>query len=97
MTAPQTETRSAPAAPPHSPSSYPPPLPAEPLAAPEPPTKNELVRRQLGTLALLFLLTAVTLGVTSSSMDVFWSTLRFFLVLYTLLAWVAWLLNWRSD
>ena len=92
MTAPQTATKSAPPAP----STYPPPLPQEPVAAPEPPTKQELVRQQLGALALLLLLTAITLGVTSSSMDVFWNTLRFFLVLYTLLAWVAWLLNWRS-
>ena len=93
MTAPQTETRSAP-----SPiaSTYP-AAAQEPIAAPEPPTKQELVRRQLGTMALLFLLTAVTLGVTSSSIDVFWMTLRFFLVLYTLLAWIAWLLNWRTP
>lgn len=91
MTARQTETTSAPPAP----SSYPPRPPQEPVAAAEPPTKQELVRQQLGALALLFLLTAITLGVTSSSMDVFWNTLRFFLVLYTLLAWVAWLLNWR--
>jgi len=92
VTAPQTATYSSPP----GASSYPPPLPQEPLAAPEPLTKQQLVRQQLGALALLFLLTAVTLGVTSSSMDVFWNTLRFFLVLYTLLAWVAWLLNWRT-
>ncbi len=76
-------------------SSYPPLLAVEPVA-PEPPTKQELVRQQLTALALLFLLTAITLGVTASSLDVFWATLRFFLVLYTLLAWAAWLLNWRS-
>lgn len=93
MTAPQTRTNSGAI----GLSSYPPPLSGEPLVEPaEPPTKQELVRQQLTALALLFLLTAITLGVTASSMDVFWATLRFFLVLYTLLAWVAWLLNWRS-
>lgn len=72
------------------------PAPAQLTTPPEPPTKQELVRQQLVGLALLFLLTAITLGVTASSMDVFWAVLRFFLVLYTLLAWIVWLLNWRT-
>lgn len=91
MRAPQTGTYSDQV----GPSVYPPALPIESTEQ-EPPTKQELVRRQLTTLALLFLLTAITLGVTVSSIDVFWNTLRFFLVLYTLLAWIAWLLAWRD-
>ena len=88
MTAPQTGTPTG------APGDawYPPPL----TVPPEPPTKQELVRQQLVGLALLFLLTAITLAVATSSMDVFWATLRFFLVVYTLLAWIAWLLAWRG-
>lgn len=92
MTAPQTGTY------PGTPRPVTPPTaPGQLTTPPEPPTKQELVRQQLVGLALLFLLTAITLGVTASSMDVFWMVLRFFLVLYTLLAWIVWLMNWRTG
>lgn len=81
---------------------YPPPPSAPPVQSvlPEPPTKQELARQHLVALGFLFVLTAMTLGVTTSSMAVFWDALRFFLVLYTIGAWIAfgksWFTSWRS-
>lgn len=72
-------------------SPYPPALQVQP----EPATKQELIRQQLGGLALLFVLTSITLGVTTSSMTAFWTALKIFLVFYTLLAWGLWFLAWR--
>ncbi len=72
---------------------YPPPPGSEATEAgqspAEEPSKPEKTREQMGTLALLFLLTSVTLGVATSSLEVFRDALVFFLVLYTVGAWIA--------
>jgi len=64
---------------------------------PEPPTRQELARQHMVALGLLFLLTAMTLGVTTSSIEVFWDALRFFLVLYTIGAWIAFGKSWFTS
>lgn len=75
---------------------YPPPPSAQPVL-PEPATRQEIARQHMGALGLLFLLTAMTLGVTTSSIAVFWDALRFFLVLYTIGAWVAFGKSWFTS
>lgn len=84
MTAPQTETRSAPPAPP-----YPPRPPTQEPLGPRPPSAQEAIRSHMGALAILFLLTSITAGVIVADINVTWSLLRFFLLLYTIAGWYA--------
>ncbi|MDQ4038925.1 MAG: hypothetical protein M3313_11405 [Actinomycetota bacterium] len=75
---------------------YPPPPPTQPVL-PEPPTRQELARQHMVALGFLFVLTAMTLGVSTSSIEVFWDALRFFLVLYTIGAWIAFSKSWLTS